>query len=214
MKLSMMALFAFMISLTEAQNQTNGSKPNCFALDSTNVCGQAYVGLPVLLPAYTSVADFNEKLARAFLNEDSIATEFETFFGCSKNNLAPLLSSIRFRLSFWCSREVSEAVKYGCSASGAPFRLCPDECNSSVKTTQAILNNQAVCKGNATQVQNTKGLINVMTAVCSLTTATQCSHGADLEKKYCGWANVQAAKTECAKPSSAGIDCCAQFKSA
>lgn len=181
-----MAIVAFMISFTHAETENNSTKPKCITLDTSNVCGQSYVGLQVLQPAFSSVADFNEKLAKAFLNEDSIATEFDTFFGCSKNDVAPLLSSIRYRLSFWCSQAVSEAVKYGCSGKEGPFRLCTEECDTSVKTTKAILDQKGICKGNATQVENRKGLINVMNAICDASSSSNCNRGAELETKYCG----------------------------
>jgi hypothetical protein len=184
---SMMALFVALVSLCQAQTEKEPSKPKCVTLDSSNVCGQVYTGLPVLQPAFASVSDFNEKLGKAFLNEDSIATEFDQFFGCARNDVAPFISSIRFQLSFWCSNAVSDAVKYGCTTNGSPFRLCSDECESSVKSIQAIFDQKEVCKGNATQVENRKGLVNVMSAICGASkTNSGCSHGTAPENKYCG----------------------------
>lgn len=207
----MMVVFSTLMSFAQAASD---STSKCLALDSSNICGEAYVGLPVLLPAYKSVADFNQKLARVALNEDLFGAEFETYFGCSKNSVSPLISSVRFRLSFWCSREVSEAVRYGCSDNGKAFRLCPEECTASVTTTKAILDSQACSMGNSTQIQNGKGLINVMNALCSKSDNSKCTTGAGLELQFCGFPTAQAAKAECVKPSSASILCCQQYRSA
>ena len=187
---SMIAVLAFLSSFAYAQADAESKepkKPRCVILDSTNICGQSYTGLPVLEPAFSSVTDFNQKLGQSFLTADSVANQFDQFFGCAKNDVAPLVSSIRFQLSFWCSQSVSEAVKYGCQTNGSPFRLCADECGSSIKSIQTIFDQKDVCKGNQTQIEGRKGLINVMTSICEASKGSQtCVKGTDSEQKHCG----------------------------
>ena len=192
----MLSFLLFSLPTISSQSATPPKIP-CLTLDSSNVCGNDFVGYPVV--GFPNVTVFNAALSSAFLDTNSVANEFEHAFGCRSDQIKPVISGFRYQLSFWCSAQVLQALKSGqCSvdASHPPKGplLCQPECLLATASVQKAFEDTTACPSSASLNSNRTNLITSMSSICSVSKTEQqangphqyCFQGVPLESQSCG----------------------------
>ncbi|RKO97854.1 hypothetical protein CAUPRSCDRAFT_10507 [Caulochytrium protostelioides] len=138
--------------------------------------------------------------------------------GCTKQTIDLGVGMLRYQLSFWCSKAVSDGLKLGCKdksgGDGRNFLLCADSCSAATVTLQTLYTNSTLCPSdNSTLVAARTSLANQFQTNCrdwsSGADASTCWTGTALEAQSCGFHDAQRAKAYC----PANDPCCKELLS-
>jgi hypothetical protein len=198
-----------------AQSTTgNGS---CITLAANNICGPTFEGMPVRASEFNSTEIFNQQLETNFGDPANIAVQFKDVFKCTEEAVRPVVTSLRFQVSYACSRAVIDAVKDGCAVATKKVpALCNAQCLMSAATLERVIRNSTYCPA-GNQTETTKELVlKSMVETCGMGSDIQsqnengfCSTGTRAEAANCGWKTFDLAKTECAKLTN--DSCCSKL---
>ncbi len=207
----------------------------CFSLARDSVCGKDFEGLPVPTDVYKSNEDFNRLIGSTFGNVESVASEFESVFGCPTTGTRAAITSLRFQVSYACADAVSKAIAAGCTPANTPSTkgpaLCLPQCEMAVTTLEKVFQDQTVCPGASNT--NRSLVIAEMRRICGTYRPAQlCSLGTTAEGQFCGaffylyvlfldtllivnnllgWSSQALAQTECVKLQN--DNCCTKLLS-
>jgi hypothetical protein len=166
--------------------------------------------MPILKSRFNDLTIFNNSIQDiASLNKTS--ESFSRDFGCRKGDLLP--KQLRFQVSWWCMKAISDAIDQGCSPSDSSAfpkgpNFCLAECSLAARTVSTVLQNTTLCPAttNTTITSSRSSLANGLAAFCSKLRVTSnstadssstCFHGVATDVKFCGWNSLELAKAQC-----------------
>ena len=213
----MYSVIALALMLPSALAQSTQGNGNCITLAANNICGPTFEGMPVRSSEFNSTEAFNQQLETNFGDPNNIATQFRDVFMCTEEAVKPVVTSLRFQVSYACSRAVTDAVKDGCVVFTKKVpALCNAQCLMSAATLERVIRNSTYCPvGN--QTESTKELVlKSMVQTCTMGSDIQsqnengfCSTGTRAEAANCGWKTFDLAKAECGKLTN--DTCCSKL---
>lgn len=170
--------------------------PRCLPLDDKTICGPAFKDASVLAEIFPSLSIFNDYMTNTFANPQYAAASISEGSQCKVS--VGNLSRLRFQVSYWCSRIVSESVQLGCpfglpgvsnsSAQNIPsneastsIRLCSSSCGAARDSLISALSDPTVCS---------PGKPNLVTdpfaTFCASAPASNCFTAVPRELETCG----------------------------
>jgi hypothetical protein len=188
---------------------------SCITLAANNICGPAFAGMPVRASEFNSTETFNQQLQTNFGDPDNVAAQFRDVFKCTEEAVQPVVTSLRFQVSFACSKAVTDAVKEGCAVPNQSVpALCNAQCRLSVSSLEQVLRNSTLCPGGNETESTKERTLKAMADTCASNIQSRnenafCSTGSQAEAAHCGWSTPDLAKTECAK--LANDSCCSKL---
>lgn len=122
----------------------------CFLLDDSTPCGQAFSGYPILLSTAQSNQEFTNQIQLNIKNSTSVANQLD----CQNGVFAT--QGLRYQESIQCAIETFNAITAGCQFKG-PYPkgplLCKTECALAQSSLKLFL-------------QNTTGIILILYKAC------------------------------------------------
>ncbi|KAJ3106713.1 hypothetical protein HDU96_008134 [Phlyctochytrium bullatum] len=221
---------------TLAQQPSTAVPAGCFALSASSVCGPEYEGYRLMerasssstSPAYSTESQFNDWVNANIASDAAFASHWVNTLGCAQGPMDRAIPTLRFRVSFWCSRDVALSRDRCGNRDDGPM-LCKDQCAMLSQRAISIIDDASICPATGNQNLSSQrtaikkvyqdfcaigpgAAVANATAVASPTmsvgsaTPTTCSAGFGAESRYCGYFSESEAQTFC--PTNPDRDLC------
>lgn len=184
-----MLVFLFLVSAGLVIGQA--PSPRCLPLDDKTVCGPTFKDASVLAEIFPSLSVFNDYMTNTFANAEYAAASISEGSECQVSSQN--LSRLRFQVSYWCSRIVSESAQLGCATNASinsnpnaepslpSIRLCASSCGAARDTLISVLSDPAVCKPGDPSL-----VTNPFNTFCATAPSTNCFLAVPRELETCG----------------------------
>ena len=148
---------------------TPGNGESCITLAANNIWGPTFEGMPVRSSEFNSTETFNQQLQTNFGYPDNVATQFRDVFKCTEEAVQPVVTSLRFQVSFACSKAVTDAVKEGCAVPNQNVPgLCNAQCLLSVSSLEQVPRNSTLCPGGNEAESTKERTLKAMADTCAM----------------------------------------------
>ncbi|KAJ3228612.1 hypothetical protein HDU81_006025 [Chytriomyces hyalinus] len=118
--------------------------PNCFSLQSSQLCPEFHLFEVPASPEFTTVQEFDNYLLESLDNSTAFISGFASEYECNQFNG----HGIRYHLSFMCNYFVTQGVQRCPATIGAPVEhkpLCESTCKAHIESILNIFQTSAIC---------------------------------------------------------------------